>query len=138
VTFPSGTGVVPDEIPIDYTASWERDFGTAAKALTEIVGALTQRSSEPPEGIFHLGAAGAPAAWGHIRVRARRIVLTNTDAATQTFTLAVGMRTFLFRVPTTTTLDLPFPYVVDRGVDVALTTTGGAGTASAYLTGFEE
>ena len=71
----------------------------------------------------------------HPKLRARLLVL-GADAAT-TVVLSIGTRTFQFPLAIGTVV-IPFPFVLERGVDLAASVTAGAANVVAYVIGKPE
>ena len=85
---------------------------------------------------FRIAAGVAPVQQSqHPKLRARLLVL-GTDAAT-TVVLAIGTRTFQFPLAIGTVV-IPFPFVLERGVDLAASVTAGAANVVAYVIGKPE
>lgn len=67
----------------------------------------------------------------HVRMRLYWAVITTTAAAV--VTLNVGGLDYLFPFAAADTKVVPLSIVVERGQDVFLSTTGGAGSTTGYL-----
>lgn len=85
------------------------------------------------------GSADAGTSWDlpvqtHARIRCAYLVFTNDAACVVTINTGTGTRTF--NIPSADTRVLPFPFVIDRGQDVSLSFSAGAG--SGYLIGWAE
>jgi hypothetical protein len=104
------TGVIPT---LDAAKMHEDVVG----GLRAILHALTDRS---PTLFFALTTTRAST---HIRMRGDLLVIT-VDAAAQV-TVNIGSGTYIFNFPAADIRIIPFPLVIERGVDVFLSTSAG-------------
>lgn len=63
----------------------------------------------------------------HVKMRVYDIVLNFTHTAAATLTLTIGNKTYLFPIAANGGLSggMPFPIILDRGVDVFITASAG-------------
>lgn len=63
----------------------------------------------------------------HVKMRVYDLVLNFTHTAAATLTLTIGNRTYVFPIAANGALSggMPFPIILDRGVDVFITASAG-------------
>lgn len=92
----------------------------AAKLLYQILRAL-----EPPDELYDLPIYSA----SHVKIKCKYIVLTPSVA--QIVTVKIGTFSRTFAISSIDTRIFPFPFTVERGVDVVV--SASAGTVSGYI-----
>lgn len=106
----------------------------------EVIGALDKLTSQlseaiktirPPEKSIITLDSGIRKST-HVRMRIYELVFTAVDAAQATVTLTIGTLTYVFNFSLAISMVVPLPIIVDRGVDVTLSTTGDG--VSGWLT----
>lgn len=100
----------------------ENEVIAALDKLTNQVSEAIKTVRPPEKSIFPLDSGVRKST--HVRMRIYELVFSAVDATAATVTLTVGTLTYVFQFSLSETVTVPLPIVVDRGVDVTLTTTG--------------
>lgn len=102
---------------------------SAVKKLGDTLGEAIKVIRPPEKSIFPLRTSVQQT---HVRMRVYELVFTAVDAAQATVTLTLGTITYVFNFSLAISMVVPLPIVVDRGIDISLTTTGDG--VSGWLT----
>lgn len=108
----------------DYSHENNRETNEVIAAIDKLRNTLAGaiETIRPPEkAIFVLDATRRAT---HVRMRIYDFVFSATAAAGGTVTLAIGALTYTFDYNVAGTFAIPLPILVDRGVDMTITTTG--------------